>query len=810
MRLRFRTLESRIVTLFLVLILLVQLAGFFVIRQGIDNNEQASIRDQLALGIPLFKHLLDQKATEKLDSARVLAKDTAFKSAIATLAKGAEGNKESAEDKETIESLLSNSGDRIKASLTLLVSTDRQITASTAKQPPGSLEHSILQLIDKADQSPSANEGEIGLCIFNNQPYQLVVVPIKYPITVGWVAMAFPLDKRIAKEMLELSSLDVTFLVSGKEGNWIADASTLSDSDAMSVAAQLHGVSDDVSMQRMLRIADSDYSIRILPLATAPEQSAAVVLQRSIDAAKAPYLKLQMTMLEITGLLILVSIATSFFAAKRIAGPLRDLTETAKRLGDGNYEGQVVIKRDDEIGKLSKAFESMRNGIAKRELEIRRLAYWDPLTDLPNRAQFALRLEDAIKEARKQNNACYVLMMDLDRFKNVNDVLGHSFGDALLQQVANRLTKIVGATYQVARLGGDEFAVLMPFVDLTEAKAMASRILKSLETPIALEDQTVDLGAGVGIAGFPSHGVDAESLLSRAEVAMYAAKISGNEAVLYAPVLDKTSQESLSLLSELRRALDRDEFRLFVQPKLSLATGALVGLEALVRWQHPERGMIYPDHFIPFSEKTGFIRVLTRWMLEQSAMLCRDLQVAGVTAKISVNLSARDLLDQNLPQKFSDVLKRYEVDAGSFCLEITESSIMDDPLRAQVTLEGLHAMGVDLSIDDFGTGYSSLAYLKRLPVDELKIDKSFVMNMERDIDDAKIVRSTIDLGHNMGLRVVAEGIESEAVWQILAKMGCDQGQGYFMSRPIAADQLIAWIAQWAPPRHYSELQKNLA
>src|SRR6185437_2251149 len=276
-------------------------------------------------------------------------------------------------------------------------------------------------------------------------------------------------------------------------------------------------------------------------------------------------------------------------------------------------------------------------------------------------------------------------------------------------------------------------------------------------------------------------------------------KLSGNEAVLYEANLDRTSQESLSLLSDLRRALDRSEFRLFVQPKLKLGSGEFVGLEALVRWQHPEKGMIFPDYFIPFSEQTGFIRMLTRWMLEQSAMLCRDLGERGIAAKISVNLSARDLLDQDLPRKFSEVLNRYGVKPTSFCLEITESSIMDDPVRAQNTLEGLHALGVELSIDDFGTGYSSLAYLKRLPVHELKIDKSFVMNMERDAEDAKIVRSTIDLGHNMGLRVVAEGVESEAVWNILARMGCDQGRGYFMSRPIAAEQLAGWIDNWTPP-----------
>ena len=231
----------------------------------------------------------------------------------------------------------------------------------------------------------------------------------------------------------------------------------------------------------------------------------------------------------------------------------------------------------------------------------------------------------------------------------------------------------------------------------------------------------------------------------------------------------------------------------------------MIGLEALVRWVHPEKGMIMPDSFIPFAEKTGFIRMLTRWVLERSAALCSDLAAKGIHLKISANLSTRDLLDQNLPLKFAEILARHKVKPSSFCLEITESAIMDDPIRAQLTLEGLHAMGVELSIDDFGTGYSSLAYLKRLPVDELKIDKSFVMNMEADVDDAKIVRSTIDLGHNMGLRVVAEGIESEIVWNLLTNMGCNQGQGYFMSRPIPAEQLPQWMGNWVPPGKATEL-----
>jgi EAL domain-containing protein (putative c-di-GMP-specific phosphodiesterase class I) len=328
---------------------------------------------------------------------------------------------------------------------------------------------------------------------------------------------------------------------------------------------------------------------------------------------------------------------------------------------------------------------------------------------------------------------------------------------------------------------------------------VAAEILAALESPLSLDEQMVDIGAGIGIAGFPEHGMDGEELLGKTEIAMYAAKQRNDGAVVYDEAIDKGSQQSLSLLTELRRAVENNELRLFVQPMVTLASGNVVGVEALVRWQHPVRGNVFPDQFIPFAEQTGFIRVLTQWVLERSAELCQSLAQRGIHLKVSVNLSTRDLLDQDLPFKFGEIFVRHHVSPGAFCLEITESAIMDDPVRAQQTLERLHGMGCDLSIDDFGTGYSSLAYLKRLPVDELKIDKSFVLNMASDVGDAKIVRSTIDLGHNMGLRVVAEGIESEAAWNILAEMGCDQGQGYFMSRPMPAEQLAAWVEHWRAP-----------
>jgi diguanylate cyclase (GGDEF)-like protein len=499
-------------------------------------------------------------------------------------------------------------------------------------------------------------------------------------------------------------------------------------------------------------------------------------------------------LLILTAASILIAALVSMITARRITGPLRELTNTARRLGGGDYDGPIPTGGGEEIAELSRAFGVMRTGIAKREAEIHKLAYWDSLTDLPNRAHFARTLHHAISSA----GTCHILMMDLDRFKNVNDVLGQSFGDALLRSVAQRLISSSGADpANIARLGGDEFAILLLDVTLDEAQEVAIRVLKSLEMPIVLDNQAVDLGAGIGIAGYPQHGSDAESVLGRAEVAMHVAKRSGNQAAVYDAATDESSQQSLSLLSDLRRAVDRNELKLYVQPKLSLDKGEVTGLEALVRWVHPERGMIFPDQFIPFSEQTGFIRAITLWMLDRTAALCSTLALEGLYPKLSVNISARDLMDQELSAKFSEILFRHKVSAASFCLEITESAIMDDPVRAQNTLESLHALGAELSIDDFGTGYSSLAYLKQLPVDELKIDKSFVMNMEHDADNAKIVRSTIDLGHNLGLRVVAEGIESEQAWDLLSQMGCDSGQGYLMSRPIPANEFGAWSRRWA-------------
>ena len=791
MHLRFRSLESRIVTLFLVLIVAVQVVGLLVIQRGIDNNARLAIGSELTNGAKVFHRLLEQNAQNLRFGARLLARDTAFVAAI--------GNNDES-DRATIESALANSGRRIKASLTMLIGDDRKISVSTNPGQAAGLEKIALSMLDAAE----AADGAIGIAIVDHRPFQIVAMPIKAPITIGWIVMTFPIDRQMASDMREVSSLHTTVLTRDAQGKWLSAGSTFVGPSAQDVVDQLQAFGSKAPAGPFdLTVETAQYSARLLSIGEDNGQTASVLLARSIDEATAEYRRLERWLIGLTFAGIAVSIVAIVFTAKRIAQPISALATTAKRLEEGDYKVSIDSTREDEIGQLAHAFDAMREGIAKREQEIRRLAYWDTLTNLPNRAQFVLLLNDALLDARRREEPLFVLMMDLDRFKHVNDVMGHSFGDSLLRQVAGRLQLLLAnrrqLSAQVARLGGDEFAVLLPAANIDAAQMMAAEILQTLETPLSLEDQMVDIGAGLGIAGYPEHADDGETLLSMAEVAMYSAKQRNDGAVVYDAAMDKSSDKSLSLLTELRNAIERNEFRLHVQPKISLQTGKVVGMEALVRWVHPERGNVFPDEFIPFAEQTGFIRVLTRWVMERSAELCRELALKGHPLKVSVNLSTRDLLDQDLPAKFADLLARHKLTPGSFCLEITESAIMDDPVRAQHTLERLSAMGLDLSIDDFGTGYSSLAYLKRLPVDELKIDKSFVLNMEKDEGDTKIVRSTIDLGHNMGLRVVAEGIESEAVWRLLAELGCDQGQGYFMSRPIPGDQMIAWLEKWRAP-----------
>lgn len=417
----------------------------------------------------------------------------------------------------------------------------------------------------------------------------------------------------------------------------------------------------------------------------------------------------------------------------------------------------------------------------------------DGLTGLPNRKMLILRTEEALAEARAHERVG-LLLLDLDRFKEVNDTLGHPVGDRLLQIVAHRLTHSVRPGDVVARLGGDEFAVLLPSIrDAHAAKEVASRLRVALTEPVRLEGMTFDLDASIGIALYPDHAPDFELLMQRSDVAMYLAKEGRTGVEFYLPGKDRNSPERLSLLGDLRRAIDADELELHYQPKVSLEDGAVESVEALLRWWHPVRGPISPAEFIPLVEQSYLMRELTQHVIRKALQQAARWWHAGVDVPVSVNVSARDLLDSSLPEQLEAGLEKLELPPSAIRLEVTERILMTDQAYSAETIRTLAGLGIQLSLDDFGTGYSSLVRLQRLPVSEVKIDASFVRRLEESRDDERIVRSIIDLVRSLGLRSVAEGVESPEVAALLREMGCHAGQGWWLAKPMPASEATTWL-----------------
>ena len=446
-------------------------------------------------------------------------------------------------------------------------------------------------------------------------------------------------------------------------------------------------------------------------------------------------------------------------------------------------------------------FIGIARDITERKEQMAAIEYQalhDALTDLPNRTLLSDRLHQAILSSIRGEQLLALIIMDLDHFKEINDTLGHHNGDLILQQVANRVRGVLRESDTVARLGGDEFAVLLPAADIRDATRIAKKLLDSLDRPFELEAQSFRIGASLGIALFPEHGRDGAALMKRADVAMYEAKRGKTGFAVYDPAKDQHSLRNLSLMGELRTALDEQQLVLYYQPKVNMQTGRVSGVEVLVRWRHPLHGLMYPNEFIPLAEQSGLIKQLTLWVLNQAVAQGREWEQSGIDVSMAINLSVHNLHDNTFPEEVAAILQGFSrMQVNRLRFEITETAMMVDPARALEILNALGAMGIRLSIDDFGTGYSSLAYLKQLPVAELKIDKSFITSMGDSDNDAVIVRSTIELAHNIGLRVVAEGVEDKRTYEMLAALSCDSVQGYFISRPMPPEEFTRWLQQ--PP-----------
>jgi diguanylate cyclase (GGDEF)-like protein len=441
------------------------------------------------------------------------------------------------------------------------------------------------------------------------------------------------------------------------------------------------------------------------------------------------------------------------------------------------------------------SLQQATNELARKQQENEYQALHDALTGMPNRMLFQRTLQDTIDEARRTGGRLAVMLMDLDHFKEINDTLGHHFGDMLLKEIGPRLSKALRDQDMLARLGGDEFGLLLPDLPSEDiAIRVAGRLLEELEHPISVEGLALDVSGSIGIALFPLQADDADTLLRRADVAMYSAKESGGGYELYSEDLDRHNPQRLTLIGQVRPAIENGEFTMYYQPKVRLSDGRVAGAEALIRWQHPTLGLVPPDEFIPLVEKTVLLRPLTSWVVDSVLHQWREWANMGIRLPVSINVSPRSLVDQDLPDGIERALQTSEVPPAFLRMELTEGFLAGDSGRSTYVLDRLSDVGVGLSIDDFGTGYSSLAYLKRLPIEEIKIDRSFVMQMHVDANDFMIVRATVDLGRNLGLRVVAEGVEDLDTFDRLAEFGCDEAQGYYIAKPLSAIEFTRWLS----------------
>ena len=518
-----------------------------------------------------------------------------------------------------------------------------------------------------------------------------------------------------------------------------------------------------------------------------------------------------------------IGVALFMTFRRRILSRIRVLAHSADRMADFDLDQHVSVAGDDELSGLAKSFnhmaEELRRTISARDASSKALAklnetleervsarsealrslnaklsyqaMHDSLTGLPNRALIIDRLEQAIVHAHRVKTEVVVFLLDLDRFKIVNDTLGHPVGDQLLKEIAERLPGALREEDTVGRLGGDEFAVVLPGTDLEGANVVAEKLVAEVQRPIEIEGHSLAVDTSLGVAVYPTHGEDEATLMRCADIAMYEAKKGDGNISVYDPQSDHFSIHRMALMTDLRKAIENDRLFLVYQPLIDLQTGKIMGTEALARWQHEEEGFIPPDVFIEIAEGCDLIKPLTDWALRTAVIQAAEWQKQGLDIKTSVNLSVRNLLDSRLLKTFADLKSEYGVDGNRIKFEITESAIMSDPESVMEIFANSVFENVEYSIDDFGTGYSSLNYLKRLSVNEVKIDRSFVMDMAHDPEDAAIVAAIINLAHSLGLKVVAEGVESLEIAQQLKDLGCDRAQGYFYSKPVRAEEIPA-------------------
>jgi diguanylate cyclase (GGDEF)-like protein len=745
-------LRTRIALTFLLLLTAVMAAALYAVSAANRQNAERDVQRQLQVGESVFTQLLESNRRLLAQAAQAVADDYGFREAVA------------ARDTDTLKSALENGGARVGAAIVVLTSLDGRVLAAVGSPlAPGS---PLPFTTEQPSGVPADHAAR--LILVDGRIYQLVTVRVRSPLPVARITMGFELNQQAAREFAGISGLGVTLAVHSRD-QWTEVVSTV-----------------PAGYTRQ-----NDVATRRIDMGKLGNAEIVAILSRSLSDARAPFERLTRTLFSIAIASLLGFAAATFWIARNITRPLFALTKSVEQIRKGDYAVPLTVERHDELGDLAECLQLMQTAVQSRDKSIRQLAYEDTLTGLMNRTAFGAALSTAL--AQTEGGIIAVGVINLHRFRRINEHLGYSVGDEVLRTIATRLAAIPSIRSSVARLAADQFAVFARLPAADNMHHWGVSLLTELADPVLVELQPIDISATLGLATPRGNTAGAGDLLRCADLAVERARREKRPLAIYEDTLQPAALYQLSLLGELRHAVEHDELRLFFQPKMDLATAEVFGAEVLLRWQHPTRGLLAPAAFIPFAEQTGFIRRMTRWTLDRAIAQGGRWHRAGAALSLAVNISADDLSDQRLDSRVAALLTRHQLPPSLLTLELTESVFIDNPEQALRMLEAIASLGVKLSIDDFGTGYSSLSLLARMPVQEVKIDQSFVRGFETRPEYAAVVHSAIDMGHRLGLQVVAEGIETTSAADRLRSFRCDIGQGYLYAKPMPLDEFDKWL-----------------
>jgi len=764
----------------LVPLALAQIVTLLAGMRVVENDVRDGARDTLKLGAAVVGEYLNARTEQLQTSVEVLAADFGLKEALAT------------RDVGTIESVLRNHSRRVGADLAVALDLDGRIIAATTDIRDLASTKGAELLGATSDRLSSQFTIRV-----RDTVYQVFSVEIRAPMPIGRVAVGFSLDHTMIERVHALTGLDTALVAGTDSPDRLVVASTAADFGVGTLFPARQQKMGDV---QLIERPNTGYLSLMAGFnePAANKAGVAVVLLMSMTEAMVPYAEARSGLIAFTVVLLMVVAATGAWLAGRFAEPLNKLNEAVRQIISGNYGFHVSATSKDEVGELADSFNSMRSAIADREKRISHQALHDPLTDLPNHRNIVEHLARSIEAAREDGSKVFVLSIRLGRMASITSTLGHDASDELISLAARHLRINLDLDETLGHIGTHEFVVIRSGEDLDAALETANRLCDILSIGVTLGRVNISLQSETGIACFPDHGDTAAALLRNAAIARSETESRGSPVAVFEHGRENFHVRQLRIVNDLRGAFHREEVEVWYQPKISLPDGKPQGAEALVRWRHTEYGWLSPDEFIPAAEEAGTIVHLTRYVLRHAISDCRSWQNAGHKLRISVNISARDLCDDYLPYYVLQLLKESDVEPNRLTLEVTESSVMQNIRRAITVLDCLRDVGVRISMDDFGTGQSSLAQLRNIPLHELKVDKSFVLNLPDNFHDAAIVRATVDLAHSLNLDVVAEGVENEEALRMLSGIGCEQAQGYFLSKPVPPKQFLKWVNAFEP------------